>query len=110
MTAVAVDWTSAVCAQTDPELWHPAKGETNRPALRGCKACPLTGLDGPCLAEAMREPAPPGGVRAGLPSKVVHRLWAQANGGIPCPDCGAIVEDRGGMRLHRRRVHERGTR
>lgn len=41
------DWVDgALCAQTDPELWFPSKGESNRPAKRLCRSCPS--LD-PCL-------------------------------------------------------------
>lgn len=82
MTALAADWTSAVCAQTDPELWHPIKGGTTRPAIRGCKVCPLTGLDGPCLRAAIEEPSPPSGVRAGLPGRTLQKLWSEARRGL----------------------------
>jgi WhiB family redox-sensing transcriptional regulator len=43
----------AVCAQTDPEAFFPAKGERLRPARMVCAACPVR-LD--CLAYALARP------------------------------------------------------
>lgn len=35
-------WTrDALCAQTDPELFYPDKGESVRPAKSVCKRCPV---------------------------------------------------------------------
>ena len=31
----------ALCAQVDPELWFPEKGESSRPAKRICQRCPV---------------------------------------------------------------------
>ncbi len=41
---------SAVCAQTDPEMWFPDKGGSIRLAKRICASCPVTA---PCLAYAL---------------------------------------------------------
>lgn len=30
---------NALCAETDPELFHPEQGSSNRPAKRVCAAC-----------------------------------------------------------------------
>jgi len=40
-------WASALCAQVDPELFFPSKGEPTGPAKAVCAACPVTAL---CLA------------------------------------------------------------
>lgn len=31
----------AVCSQTDPEIFHPAKGESRRAAVKICQSCPV---------------------------------------------------------------------
>jgi len=41
---------SAVCAQTDPEMWFPDKGGSIRLAKRICASCPVTA---PCLDYAL---------------------------------------------------------
>jgi WhiB family redox-sensing transcriptional regulator len=40
-------WESALCAQVDPELFFPEKGQPSPPAKAVCAACPVTAL---CLA------------------------------------------------------------
>ena len=40
-------WASALCAQVDPELFFPEKGQPGAPAKAVCAACPVTAL---CLA------------------------------------------------------------
>ena len=40
-------WSSALCAEVDPELFFPEKGGTAAPAKAVCAACPVTAL---CLA------------------------------------------------------------
>lgn len=42
---------SAVCAQTDPDLWNPVKGSSAPEARRICQDCPSKTE---CLDEAMR--------------------------------------------------------
>ena len=42
---------SQVCAQVDPELWHPKKGETNKQAKELCATCQF--MD-PCYQWALR--------------------------------------------------------
>lgn len=47
------DWQSrALCAQVDPELWFPEKGQTAQAlaAKRICRRCPVRV---PCLADAL---------------------------------------------------------
>lgn len=51
--ATAPDWRSgALCAQTDPEAFFPAKGGTTRPAKRICQGCQVRAE---CLAYALAE-------------------------------------------------------
>ena len=45
---------SAICAQTDPELWFPDRGGSTREAKRMCKRCPL--FDD-CLDMALADPS-----------------------------------------------------
>ena len=50
-------WTSALCAQVDPELFFPEKGQPSAPAKAVCAACPVTALCletfGPLVAEGV---------------------------------------------------------
>lgn len=45
-----LDYASALCAQTDPELFFPEKGGSTLSAKRICEACPVR-MD--CLLEAL---------------------------------------------------------
>lgn len=44
---------SALCAQVDPALWFPAKGESNRAAKAICHRCDI---EATCLADALADP------------------------------------------------------
>lgn len=66
-----MNWTgSALCAQTDPDIFFPEEGHTPHMALKVCQRCPLqTRLD--CLEDAVAWEAEYGGstlygVRGGL--------------------------------------------
>ncbi len=52
---------SALCAQADPEAWHPEKGQGGQRAKRICNRCPLRSIDkggsGRCLAVALADTA-----------------------------------------------------
>jgi WhiB family redox-sensing transcriptional regulator len=49
------DWTvDALCAQTDPELFFPAKGENPNPGKSICATCPVIE---PCRAYAIADPS-----------------------------------------------------
>lgn len=45
---------AALCAQTDPDAFHPGKSETNTAAKRTCAACDVTAA---CLAYALADPS-----------------------------------------------------
>ena len=47
MSTTPVRWESALCAQVDPELFFPEKGQPSGPAKAVCARCPVTAL---CLA------------------------------------------------------------
>ena len=55
-----------LCAQVDPEVWFPDKGESTRPAKRICARCPVRV---PCLDYALDH-----GIR--------HGVW----GGLSYPE------------------------
>lgn len=60
------DWRdSALCAQTDPALWFPEKGEPAREAKRICSGCEVSAE---CLTDALSKPLAQDryGVRGGL--------------------------------------------
>ena len=59
------DWTAAVCAQTDPELFHPEIGGNNAYAKSLCRSCPL---QAPCLDIALND-APLQGIWGGMSSR-----------------------------------------
>lgn len=45
------DWMNdGLCAQTDPELFHPDAGGSGKPAVRICQSCPVINE---CLAYAL---------------------------------------------------------
>lgn len=55
----------ALCAQTDPEIFFPAKGMATQAAIRICRACPARPQ---CLAEAL-DTATSRGLWGGMTSK-----------------------------------------
>lgn len=72
------DWMdSAVCAQTDPELFYPDKGEPAYDAKRVCALCPVR-IE--CLLYALtnREPY---GIWGGLTARERHHLTHSTNEG-----------------------------
>jgi len=60
-----VDWTLALCAQVDPELFFPEKGASPAAAKRVCRTCPIQPA---CLA-AVLERFEPYGIWAGTTPK-----------------------------------------
>jgi len=51
MTALTLD--SALCAQVDPDLWHPKKGQSSTAAKKICHRCDI---EATCLAIALADP------------------------------------------------------
>lgn len=47
LDAALTVWDGALCAQTDPEIFFPEKGQPGQQALGVCAACPVRDL---CLA------------------------------------------------------------
>lgn len=68
-----------LCAQTDPELFYPEKGESNKEAKRICMGCPVRRQ---CLeyALAVREPF---GVWGGTSERERSRMLAKRAPGRP---------------------------
>jgi len=56
MTLMFPIWSwaaEALCAQADPELWFPDRGESNKVAKSVCRQCPVKEQ---CLQEALMTP------------------------------------------------------
>lgn len=53
----------ALCAQTDPEIFFPEKGQATGPALRVCAGCPVRAA---CLADALARRDTTFGVLGGM--------------------------------------------
>jgi len=85
----------ALCAQVDPELFYPDKGESARPARRVCAACEV----GPqCLQEAL-DRAESHGIWGGLTERERRRLARQPVPARHCPACGGPLA--GGPAVYR---------
>ncbi|MFD9905603.1 WhiB family transcriptional regulator [Streptomyces sp. NPDC059063] len=68
------DWEAdALCAQVDPDLWHPAVGAPVRAAKRICAACPALA---DCRAYALARPGLTG-IWGGLTTRERGRLREQ---------------------------------
>lgn len=78
MSVVRLAWLDgALCAQTDPELWFPASGESSAPAKRVCSVCPVRL---PCREHGLRETAERG-VWGGLSETDRYRIHARRRRG-----------------------------
>ena len=64
----------ALCAEIDPELWFPEKGQPNRPAKQVCASCPVRTA---CLQYAL-EHSERFGVWGGLSERERRRLLPRA--------------------------------
>lgn len=53
MTALALTDASALCAQVDPAVWFPEKGQGNTAAKAICHRCDI---EATCLATALADP------------------------------------------------------
>lgn len=67
----ALDWQDqANCVGTDPEIFHPDKGGSTRPAKTVCKRCPVR-LE--CLNEALSQDVR-SGIWGGQSEREIRRL------------------------------------
>lgn len=65
---------TAVCAQTDPELWFPEKGGSAREARRLCRSCPFLAA---CRSWALTNPIEAAhGIWGGLTARQRARILA----------------------------------
>lgn len=62
--------STALCAQVDPDLWFPEKGENAREAIAICEACPALEA---CRRWAL-DTRPPYGVFGGLSPRQRRRI------------------------------------
>lgn len=65
-----IDWSLAVCRQTDPEIFFPATWAQSIEARRICQKCPIVFQ---CLEFAMQDPSLQG-VWGGLTDRQRQRL------------------------------------
>lgn len=69
------DAETAMCGQTDPELWFPEKGGSAREARRLCRSCPFLAA---CRSWALAHPAEAAhGVWGGLTARQRARVLAK---------------------------------
>jgi WhiB family redox-sensing transcriptional regulator len=100
------EWTkSALCAQTDPDLWFPEKGGSTVEAKRVCRNCTVTAE---CLEYALTHHEGYG-VWGGLSEVERRRIGTHR---VPCPDCGRLIKPHT-IKIHGARTHgwapEHGT-
>jgi WhiB family transcriptional regulator, redox-sensing transcriptional regulator len=74
-TAVEAVWDEALCAETDPEIFFPEKGQPTRAALAVCAACPVREL---CLATF--GPITPHGVVGGTTAQQRREMYSRRAG------------------------------
>lgn len=67
----------ALCAQVDPELFHPEVGQPTREAKKICAQCPVTVE---CLTSALSMTPTPTGVYGGLSDRERRNLRRPASG------------------------------
>lgn len=85
----------ALCAEVDPELFFPDKGESSRPAKRVCAGCEVRAE---CLQYAL-DHGERFGVWGGLSERERRELGRQPNPVRHCPDHGLALS--GGPVLYR---------
>ena len=85
----------ALCAEVDPELFFPDKGESSRPAKRVCTGCEVRAE---CLQDAL-DHGERFGVWGGLSERERRELARRPNPGRRCPAHGAALS--GGPALYR---------
>lgn len=94
MTALATD-ASALCAQVDPAVWFPEKGESNTAAKAICHRCDL---EAACLTTALADPE-----LEGIWGGTTHRE-RQTMRALAAPTVRPIRHGtEGGAKTHRRR-------
>lgn len=68
---LSTEWRDeAICATTDPDLFHPDKGGPTKDALAICAECPVAAA---CLADALRF-AKQIGIRGGMTARDRTRI------------------------------------
>jgi WhiB family redox-sensing transcriptional regulator len=99
----APDWSAALCAQTDPEVFFPEKGGSTREAKRICAGCPIRPA---CLRYAL-ETGDRFGVWGGLSERERRRLATAKGDSKPPTAAGQKAEAR--RRVVAQLVHSGAT-
>lgn len=98
------DWAlEALCAQTDPEIFFPEKGGSNKATKRICQRCPVAAE---CLDYAL-ENNEMFGVWGGLSERERRALKAADTSlAVPCPEaCGAMFRNDTNASRHAKAAH-----
>jgi len=94
---IAQPWASdALCAQVDPEIFHPEKGGSTREAKKVCAAC---FVQAECLDWALTTNER-FGIWGGLSER--ERRAISAGTTTTCPDCGQFFYNQNGYLSHQR--------
>ena len=86
----------ALCAQTDPDVFHPEKGESTKQAKAVCVKCPVRTE---CLTWALTTNER-FGIWGGLSER--ERRAISTGTTTTCPDCGRFFYDQNGYLSHQR--------
>lgn len=70
-----IEFPSALCAQTDPDLWFPEKGGSSKPAKKICHSC-IHKFE--CLEDAIAQ-VNTWGIRGGKSEREQRAIRAQRN-------------------------------
>lgn len=85
------DAPTALCAEVDPELWHPEKGGSTRDAKRVCRRCPLMAA---CREWALDHPQEARhGVWGGLSERERRELRRQRRRNLAVAAAGVDVNE-----------------
>lgn len=82
----AEQWAGALCAEVDPELFFPGKGESDT-AADARKICNRCDIRAKCLAYALEERITDG-IFGGLSPRQRRKLLPREQGPAPAPPCG----------------------
>ena len=99
VTHAPASWVrQALCAQTDPELFFPPKGQPANEAKRVCAACPVRAE---CLLYALNAPMALDGIWGGLSPK--ERQTKRRELGIKTSNLDDVCGSEAGAKWHHRR-------
>ena len=90
----------ALCAQTDPDMFHPEKGESAKQAKAVCAKCPVRAE---CLTWALTN-----NERFGVWGGLSERERRKVTHHVPCttPGCDRTFASLAGVHCHQGRAHK----